>query len=231
MRGKIEKEPRIESRWPAVSAIVLAVALYALLPSSLPSWARIAVVTVAIAALIPALLINPLEAQRQPPWSRALASALIALIAVANEIDLIMLIIRLVQPADESDAPGLLLASGQVWSVNVIAFGLIFWQLDRGGPVTRAQATRANLPGADFRFPQDEAADAVREVAQESSVRDDWTANFIDYLYYSLSNAMAFSPPDAVPLTQRAKVLTGLEAMGAYILLVLVIARAVSLLG
>lgn len=231
MDGKIEKEPRIESRWPAVSAIVLAAALYALLPSSLPSWARIAVVAIAIAALIPALLINPLEAKRQRRWSRPLASALIALVAVANEVDLIMLIIRLVQPAGQSDALGLLLASGQVWSVNVIAFGLIFWQLDRGGPVTRAQARRAELPEADFRFPQDEAGDAVREVAQGSSVRDDWTANFIDYLYYSLSNAMAFSPPDAVPLTKRAKALTGLEAVGAYVLLVLVIARAVSLLG
>ena len=42
---------------------------------------------------------------------------------------------------------------------------------------------------------------------------------------------MAFSPPDAVPLTNRAKIITGIEALGAYVLLVLVIARAVSLLG
>ena len=68
-------------------------------------------------------------------------------------------------------------------------------------------------------------------VALRSSKKADWTANFIDYLSYSLSNSMAFSPPDAVPLTNRAKILTGLEALGAYILLVLVIARAVSLLG
>jgi hypothetical protein len=64
-----------------------------------------------------------------------------------------------------------------------------------------------------------------------SSGKSDWTANFVDYLYYSISNSMAFSPPDAVPLTNRAKILTALEAFGAYILLVLVIARAVSLLG
>jgi len=42
---------------------------------------------------------------------------------------------------------------------------------------------------------------------------------------------MAFSPPDAVPLTNRAKIITGIESPGAYVLLVLVIARAVSLLG
>ena len=37
--------------------------------------------------------------------------------------------------------------------------------------------------------------------------------------------------PDAVPLLNRTKILTGIEALGAYVLLVLVIARAVSLLG
>lgn len=99
------------------------------------------------------------------------------------------------------------------------------------GPVSRTQTERDKLPEAGFRFPQDENGDAVVEVALRSSKKADWTANFIDYLYYSLSNSMAFSPPDAVPLTNRAKLLTGLEALGAYILLVLVISRAVSLLG
>jgi hypothetical protein len=68
-------------------------------------------------------------------------------------------------------------------------------------------------------------------VAVNSSVKSGWTANFIDYLYFSMSNAMAFSPPDAVPLTNRMKILVGLEALGAYLLLVLVIARVVSLFG
>jgi hypothetical protein len=42
---------------------------------------------------------------------------------------------------------------------------------------------------------------------------------------------MAFSPPDAMPLRARTKVLVGLQAFGGFIILVLVIARAVSLLG
>jgi hypothetical protein len=125
----------------------------------------------------------------------------------------------------------LILAALQVWATQVIVFGLVFWELDRGGPVWRTQKARQDLPEADFRFPQDENGDSVIEVAMRSSEKADWTANFVDYLYYSLSNSMAFSPPDAVPLTNRAKLLTGLEALGSYILLVLVIARAVSLLG
>lgn len=42
---------------------------------------------------------------------------------------------------------------------------------------------------------------------------------------------MAFSPPDAMPLSARAKILFGLQAFGGFVILVLVIARAVSLLG
>jgi hypothetical protein len=228
---KIELETRAESRWPAVATILVALALYVLLPSSFPPVVRYSVAAIGLLMLVPALAINPLVHHRQQPWSRPLAIALSILLAVANEFDLVQLIARLVQPADEKEAPILLLAAVQVWVVNVIAFGLIFWLLDRGGPVTRTQAKRAELPEADFRFPQDEDYDTVSEVAVNSSRRSGWTANFVDYLYFSLSNAMAFSPPDAVPLTNRTKILVGVEALGAFVLLVLVIARTVSLLG
>lgn len=229
--AKIETDERAESRWPALAAILVVLALYALLPSTFPLWVRLVIVLAAIVLVIPSLVANPLNQSSQKPWSRPLALALTGLLAVANEVDLVLLIGRLVQPADAADAPMLLLSAVQVWSMNVIVFGLIFWQLDRGGPVTRTQAPRDELPEADFRFPQDEDHDSVVEVAAGSSGRTDWTANFIDYLYFSLSNAMAFSPPDAVPLLNRTKILTGIEALGAYVLLVLVIARAVSLLG
>jgi hypothetical protein len=228
---KIEAEPRAESRWPAAGTIVVALALYALIPSSFPLWVRLIIAGVGLALLVPALAINPLVTKHQKPWSRPVAIALTLLLAVANEVDLGQLIVRLLQPADKTEAPILLLAAVQVWVVNIIAFGLIFWLLDRGGPVVRTQAARADLPEADFRFPQDEDYDSVPEVAVNSSRRSSWTANFVDYLYFSLSNAMAFSPPDAVPLTNRTKILTGIEALGAYVLLVLVIARTVSLFG
>jgi hypothetical protein len=228
---KLETRSRIESRWPAAGTIFVALLLYALLDSGFPLVLRYGVAIVGLALMVPALAINPLSAHGQKGWSRPLAIALSLLLAVANEVDLVFLIARLLQPASEKEAPILLLAAVQVWVVNIISFAYIFWQLDRGGPVVRAESKRDELPEADFRFPQDENFDAVAEVAVNSSRRSGWTANFIDYLYYSLSNAMAFSPPDAVPLTNRIKVLTGIEALGAYVLLVLVIARAVSLLG
>ena len=228
---RLETEARAESRWPAFAAIVIALTLYALLPSSFPLWVRLLVTAIGAGLLVPAIVINPLETTRQKPWSRPLALILTLLLAVANEVDLVLLLVRLLQPADGSQAPVLLLSAAQVWVVNIIAFSLIMWQFDRGGPVVRTQAKRSELPEADFRFPQDEDYDSVAEVEAGSSRKSDWTANFVDYLYFSLSNAMAFSPPDAVPLTNRAKIFVGIEALGAYVLLVLVIARAVSSLG
>jgi hypothetical protein len=39
--------------------------------------------------------------------------------------------------AQETPGTSLLVAALQVWATNVIAFGLIYWELDRGGPVSR----------------------------------------------------------------------------------------------
>ena len=90
---------------------------------------------------------------------------------------------------------------------------------------------RGRLPLADFRFPQDEDHDDVTEVARGSSKQLDWVPNYVDYFYFSLSNSMAFSPTDTMPLSHRAKLLMALESFAGFVLLALVIARAVSLIG
>ena len=79
-----------------------------------------------------------------------------------------------------------------VWLTNAIAFGLAFWELDCGGPVARALA--AERPTPDFQFPQDENPELAR---------DGWLPRLWDYLYVSLTNSIAFSPTDAMPLTRR----------------------------
>lgn len=225
-----EGEGRPEHRWPAVASIIVALTLYALLPSSFLPELRYAVVGTCLALLVPVIAINPVRLRTQTRWSRVLSLALTLLLAVANAIALVQLIIQLVNAESDKDGT-LLLAAAQVWTTHIIAFALIYWELDRGGPVVRTLAPRKQLPDADIRFPQDEDRDAVEEVARGSSAKSNWTAGFVDYLYFSASNSMAFSPPDAVPLTARAKILVGLQALGGFVILVLVIARAVSLLG
>lgn len=212
-------------------ALLLALILYLLLPSSvLPLWLRLTVVGVGIAFLGPLIVLNPHRLRRQTKWSRYLSvSQAIALMAV-NQYALVHLIIQLVS-AKNTDGPSLLLAAVQVWVTNVIAFALIYWEMDRGGPVSRRHDKRRELPFADFRFPQDEDHDAIVEVAARSSEKLDWMPSFVDYLYFSGTNAMAFSPTDTMPLSPRAKALMLTEAFGGFVLLALVIAHAVSQLG
>ncbi|HWK19743.1 MAG TPA: DUF1345 domain-containing protein [Microbacteriaceae bacterium] len=221
---------RAEHRWPAVIAVVVALVLYGLLPSEFTPWLRYTVVAVCALLLVPLVLLNPLRMRRQTRWSRLMSSALAVVLLIANLIAIGELIVALLSTDQDSDGT-LLLAATQVWATHVVVFALLYWELDRGGPVMRALARRERIPRADLRFPQDEDADAVTEVARGSSVRSGWTPNFIDYLYFSAANCMAFSPPDAVPLTSRIKVLVGIQALAAFVVLVLVIARAVALLG
>ena len=227
--GHIETD-RAEHRWPAIGAVLIALVLYGLLPSDFTVWLRLAVVVVCVAIIVPLVIVNPLRMRRQTTRSRRLSLSLVAVLAIANHVALGLLIVALLVADSDQDGT-LLLAATQVWATHVIVYALIYWELDRGGPVVRASARRADLPLADIRFPQDEDSEAVVEVSGRSSARSDWTANFVDYAYFSLANTMAFSPPDAVPLSARAKILVGLQALAGYVVLVLVIARAVSLLG
>ena len=55
-----------------------------------------------------------------------------------------------------------------------------------------------------------------------------WRPLFVDYLYLGFTNATAFSPTDAMPLTPRAKIAMTVQAVISLALLALVIARAVN---
>jgi hypothetical protein len=218
-----------ENRLPPAAAVVVAAVAYALLPESLLLGPRLVIPIIELALLTALIVTNPRRMVRQSRWSRLAAAALACLVILANLGALGMLIATLVVPSTSGGS--LLVAAIQVWLTNVIGFGLLFWELDRGGPVARRNARRDELPPADWRFSQDENADAVVEVAVSSSEKSGWIPTFVDYLYLSLTNSSAFSPTDTMPLTSRAKVLMGLEATAALLTSLLVIARAVGSLG
>jgi hypothetical protein len=115
----------------------------------------------------------------------------------------------------------------QVWLTNVIGFALLYWEMDRGGPVVRRRFERDRFPPADWRFSQDENGDAVGEVAIGSSPKSGWVPIFVDYLYLSVTNSSAFSPTDTMPLSTRAKSLMAVQATAALLVSLIVIARAV----
>lgn len=218
-----------EPRLPAACAVVLAIALYAALPETLIFGPRFLVPGLEIVLFVPLLAINPTRMTRQDRVSRKLSLGLLLVIAVANTTALVLLVGELVS-GDITQGKALLLAAGQVWLTNVIMFALVFWELDRGGPVRRTEGRDPSLPAADFRFPQDEDHDAISEVASRSSLKSGWTPGFIDYLYVSVTNSSAFSPTDTMPLSPRVKMLMAVESVSALALSVLVISRGVSLL-
>ncbi|MGO4601323.1 hypothetical protein [Terrabacter sp. 2YAF2] len=231
-RGRRRRETRSsagENRlWPALAVVVAALA-YAVLPEGLLVGPRLAIPVVELVLLGALLVTNPRRMVRQTRWSRGLSIALACVVIAANLVALGMLV-RALASAKPGGMP-LLLAGMQVWLTNVIGFGLLFWELDRGGPVSRHTLARDRLPAADWRFSQDENQDTVIEVAATSSQRTNWRPEFIDYLYVSLTNSSAFSPTDTMPLTARAKALMGLEATAALLTSLLVVARAIGALG
>jgi hypothetical protein len=58
-----------------------------------------------------------------------------------------------------------------------------------------------------------------------------WRPRLLDYVYLSLTNSLAFSPTDAMPLSRRAKSLMGLESLISTVVVLFVIARAVNVLN
>lgn len=220
---------RGEVRLPAVLAVLAAVALQLALPNRLLLGPRYVLPVLELLLLLPLVAVNPVRLTRQTRWSRETGIALALLILAANLGVLLLLVAALVD-GQAKNATQLLVAALQVWATNVIAYGLLFWELDRGGPVARTQSARRDLPQADFRFPQDEDHDAVDEVARGSSSTSGWVPTLIDYLYVSVTNSSAFSPTDTMPLSPRVKLLMATESTSALVLSLLVVARAVGAL-
>jgi hypothetical protein len=114
-----------------------------------------------------------------------------------------------------------LLAEGlQILVVLTVGFALMFWQLDRGGPNGRVQP---DVERISFWFTQD----AIREYSDQF---DNWQPRFLDYLYVSITNLIAFSPTDTMPLTRTAKMLMAWESAVSLATFAVVLARAVNIL-
>ena len=151
---------------------------------------------------------------------REIVIGLLTLVWVFNVLGVIVLVVSLVANSGvQMSGRQLLFSGGAVLFTNAVTFGLAFWELDCGGPVARALAAARGEP--DFQFPQDENAELAG---------DGWAPRLWDYLYVSLTNSIAFSPTDAMPLTRPAKALMAAESTLSAITVLLVAARAINIL-
>ncbi len=144
-------------------------------------------------------------------------AALVGVITVANALALVVLIVSLLQ-AQEKSGGELLLKGATIWGTNVLTFGLLFWEVDRGGPARRREP---EPPPRDFQFPQDE---------NPTLAEPGWHPRLLDYVYLSFTNAIAFSPTDVMPLRRRVKWMMLAESGVSAVTVLLVAARAVNIL-
>ena len=211
---------RGEHWWPVALAIVIVAGLHVALPARYrvqPAWVLPAVLLVLLAVLIVG---DPGRIDRQKTWLRIVTGVVIAFITLANLLAAGRLVVDILTNNKLfANNPGALLAvGGVIWATNVIAFGLWYWDLDRGGAAARAHHPDRNPA---FVFP---------EMQHKDYVAAGWVPTFVDYLSLGFWTATAVSPTDISAIRPWAKLLMMLEAAGSVALAALVIARAINIL-
>ena len=159
---------------------------------------------------------RPGRSRRAPRGCAASRSRSSCLLVAAALWATAFLVDDLIKGKGVSQPPSELLATGAVvWLGNNLAFALLYWLMDGGGPLARS---RQPTP-VDFAFTQHMSP----ELAPPG-----WRPVFLDYLHLGFTNATAFSPTDVMPLTHRAKYTMLVQSTLALALFGLIVARAVN---
>ena len=204
-------------------AIVVAIGLMLALPpriSNKPHWLLPGIAVM----LLVVILMSAREVRLHTPHKalRVVGIVLIGLLSLANASSGARLVVDILRGeglAADDNPTKLLLAGGAIWLTNVIVFAIWYWGADRGGAVQRALATD---PNPDLLFPQ---------MQLDKPWTQDWEPEFVDYLFFSFTNAAAFSPTDVMPLARWAKLMMMGQAAISIMLIVLVVADAVNTLN
>ncbi|GAA3380833.1 DUF1345 domain-containing protein [Streptomyces sannanensis] len=219
-----EPEPQqavyAEARWPMAGAIIAVVVLTLLLPDDLrlgPRWALPLVEGLLLVALIAG---DPVRISRRSAAMRAVSIALVSVLACGAIWSTVQLIDDLIHGGTETNsADALLQAGGSVWASTILAFSLLYFELDSGGAAARAHHM-PTMP--DLAFPQ--------HLSPEVKPAH-WRPRYIDYLYLGFTNSTAFSPTDVMPLAPWAKIVMAIQSLVSLVILGLIIARAVNVLA
>jgi len=179
-----------------------------------PRWLVPAMEIALLAALIAA---DPTQIKRRSKWLRPLAITLIVALTVLAVTADIQLIVDLIEGNEVTNSATSLLASGAlIWLGTVLVFGLLYWELDSGGPLARYQRER-EFP--DFAFTQQINPDLAPP---------GWRPRYVDYLALGFTTSTAFSPTDVMPMAPWAKLTMALQSLISLTVIGLVIARAVN---
>jgi hypothetical protein len=211
--GPVQGEPR----WPMVAAVAAAIVLAVLRPAEIRIASPWVLPLIEFVLMIAFIVNDPGRIDRQSVLLRGLSIGVVGVLVLDALVATVQLVLILLHGGTlTNSAEDLLLAGGIVWLSNVIAFALLYWVLDAGGPAARAHGMPRNL---DLAFPQQLSPEIARL---------DWRPRFIDYQYLGLTTSTAFSPTDVLPLAPWAKAAMGMQSLISLAVLGLVVARAVN---
>jgi uncharacterized membrane protein len=171
-----------------------------------PRWLPLAVVLL--------LWLPSLAARLRGRHRLARALALVLLVAMTALVALSAFYLVTTLPGGTTSAGSLLLDAALIWLANVFVFALWYWEVDAGGPTARHHHGYRSV---DFIFPQ---ATLGRG--------DDWSPEFVDYLFLAFNTSTAFSPTDTLVLSHRAKLLMMAQSLVSLVVVVVLAARAIN---
>ena len=207
-----------EHRWPAFVAAAVVIAgqsWVAAVLSVRPMW----IYPLVTGILVLASLAIYLPSRKEPPPALRYVSLGLTGVLVAASMVVLVLLIRGVFAGSHLSAGRLFLTGIIFWAVNLAVFALLYWELDGNGPEARAKGDR-DYP--DLVFPQ-------QQQDQQGLAPADWKPMFADYLFTSLTSAIAFSPTDAMPYSRWAKLAMGVEAVMSMATIAMLVARAINI--
>jgi hypothetical protein len=206
--------------WPLV-ALVLVILPQVLVPADLREGPPV-LVPVIEAVVVLVLVAVAARPGPVPRAARPLVLTLSTVLIGANTAAAARLAWLVLQGTPQGKAPAtvtqLLVGAGIVIATNIVTFGLLYWQIDGGGPGGRLAHVR---PFPDFQFPQTQT---------EGLAPPNWQPRFPDYLYVAFTNVVAFSPTDTLPLTHRVKGPMAVQSLISLVVLVLVLSRVINIL-
>ena len=200
--------------------LLVAIVLPLVMPREFSPGNGWAISTVEAILLVAMLVTDPGRIDARSAKVRAIRVAMIVVLVLGAAWATGALINDILDGGSNTDSAGkLLFAGGLVFTYIAIAFAFLYWELDSGGPGRRAHAL---VMYPDFAFPQHTSP----ELAPPG-----WRPVFLDYLYLGITNSIAFSPTDVMPLTHWAKLTMAVQSIASLAVLGLVIASAVNVLG
>jgi uncharacterized membrane protein len=211
------KHHDIDPVWHVQILVVAAVIMQFILPQTFSAEPRQLIAIISFLLVIALSFTTPKAAVFQSIGRRINVIVLVALLGVANIYSLYRVANQLLE-GKISNGRDLVLTALNIFLTNIVVFALLYWEMDGGGPGKRKIAKNNER---DFLFPQHNLTDSESKK---------WIPTFVDYFYVSSTNAMAFSPTDAMPLSRRIKMLMLTQSIVSLTTIALIISRAVNIL-